>query len=63
MTHKVIRQTHISKKMKKNWKIPVENLFIGLPEGIKDADDLCKSYAEVDKVLDTLEKEVGFIQL
>lgn len=50
-------------KNEKNWKIPVENLFIGLPDGIKDADDLCKSYAEVDKVLDTLEKEVGFIQL
>lgn len=33
------------------WKIPVDNVVIRLPEGIKDADDLIKGYACFDDLV------------
>lgn len=48
---------------KYTWRIENKKVFVGLPEGIKDVDDLLKNFEGVEKVIEEVSKLDNFIQL
>lgn len=51
------------KQDKDNWRIENDNVFLMLPQGIKDVDDLCKNFNGVKELLLEVSERSGFVKL